>query len=120
MASRSALLSLNPITQDKHDLLKADEIHQFPRWMEERVASMCERNDTNTLSDIAKLLQDGIPIVDAVPLDGIVVHEGEALSGHSDSPASLIGESMWQAVGRVWSINTAVRPKSGSIQTKLV
>ena len=88
--------------------------------MEERVASMCERNDTNTLSDIAKLLQDGIPIVDAVPLGGLVVHEGEALSSHSDSPASLIGESMWQAVGKVWSINTAVRPKSGSIQTKLV
>ena len=88
--------------------------------MEERIASMCEQNGIDTVGDVAELLQEGITVFDAVPEEGLVVHDGEVASGEVGELASLMHESMWQAVGKVWQLNTAVRRPSGSIQTKLV
>jgi hypothetical protein len=106
--------------QQTYASLNADEGNTFPSWMEERVASMCEQNDIDTVGDVAELLRDGITVSDAVPEGGIVVHEGDVASDEVEELALLMHASMWQAVGKVWQLNTAVKRPSGSIQTKLV
>jgi glycine/D-amino acid oxidase-like deaminating enzyme len=100
--------------------LNADEGNMFPSWMEERVASMCEQNDIDTVGDVAEFLRDGLTVSDAVPEGGLVVHEDEVASDEPEELASLMHASMWQAVGKVWQLNTAAKRPSGSIQTKLV
>ncbi len=107
-------------TQQTYASLNADESNMFPSWMEEQVASMCEQKDTNTVDDVAKLLREGITVSDAVPDGWLVVHEGEVSGSDPDNLASRMLESMWQAVGKVWQLNTAIKRPSGSIQTKLV
>jgi len=106
--------------QQTYASLNADESNMFPSWMEERIASMCEQNGIDTVGDVAELLQEGITVFDAVPEGGLVVHDGEVASGEVEELASLMHESMWQAVGKVWQLNTAVRRPSGSIQTRLM
>ena len=107
-------------TQQTYASVNADESNMFPSWMEEQVASMCEQKDTNTVDDVAKLLREGITVSDAVPDGWLVVHEGEVSGSDPDNLASRMLESMWQAVGRVWQLNTAIKRPSGSIQTKLI
>ena len=106
--------------QQTYASLNADEGNMFPSWMEERVASMCEQNDIDTVGDVAELLRDGLTVSDAVPEGGLVVHEGDVASDEVEELALLMHASMWQAVGKVWQLNTAVKRPSGSIQTKLV
>ena len=106
--------------QQTYASVNADENNLFPHWMEEQVASMCEQKDTNTVDDVAKLLREGITVSDALPDGWLVVHEGEVSGGDPDNLASRMLESMWQAVGKVWQLNTAVKRPSGSIQTKLI
>ena len=106
--------------QQTYASLNADESNMFPFWMEEQVASMCEQKDTNTVDDVAKLLREGITVSDAVPDGRPVVHEGEVSGSDPDNLASRMLESMWQAVGKVWQLNTAIKRPSGSIQTKLI
>ena len=106
--------------QAKHASLNANEPILFPSWMEERVASMCEQKDINTVEEIGNLLREGISVTDAVPADAIVVHEAQDASIDAEELASLIEQSVWQAVGIVWEINAAVKPKSVSVQTKLI
>jgi hypothetical protein len=55
-----------------------------------------------------------------VPEGGIVVHEGDVASDEVEELALLMHASMWQAVGKVWQLNTAVKRPSGSIQMRLV
>ena len=107
-------------TQQTYASVNADESNMFPSWMEEQVASMCEQKDTNTVDDVAKLLREGITVSDAVPDGWPVVHEGEVSGSDPDNLASRMLESMWQAVGKVWQLNTAIKRPSGSIQTKLI
>ena len=107
-------------TQQTYASVNADESNMFPSWMEEQVASMCEQKDTNTVDDVAKLLREGITVSDAVPDGWLVVHEGEVSGSDPDNLASRMLESMWQAVGKVWQLNTAIKRPSGSIQTKLI
>ena len=107
-------------TQQTYASVNADESNMFPSWMEEHVASMCEQKDTNTVDDVAKLLREGITVSDAVPDGWLVVHEGEVSGSDPDNLASRMLESMWQAVGKVWQLNTAIKRPSGSIQTKLI
>ena len=107
-------------TQQTYASVNADESNMFPSWMEEQVASMCEQNGIDTVGDVAELLREGITVFDAVPEGGLVVHEGEVSGSDPDNLASRMLESMWQAVGKVWQLNTAIKRPSGSIQTKLI
>ena len=109
-----------PSRQQTYASLNADEGNMFPAWMEERVSSMCEKNDIDTVGDVGELLREGITVSDAVPEGGLVVHKGDVASDETEELASLLHASMWRAVGKVWQINTAVKRPSGSIQTKLV
>ena len=111
---------VNHANQGNYASLNAVEGTLFPPWMKERVASMCERADTNTVSDIGNILREGIIMVDDVPSDGVVVYQSQDYAKDSESLAIHIEQSMWKAVGKVWEINAAVKPKGFSIQTKLI
>ncbi len=105
---------------ETHALLDAEESSVFPNWMEERVASMCEHHQTNTLDDVGRLLRKDIKVVDEASDEGLVVFQTQEISTDEEDLKSYLERSVWQAVGLLWSLNSAVKPKSISLQTKLI
>ena len=88
--------------------------------MEERVESMCEHNQANTLQDVGRLLRKNIKVVDEVSEEGVVVFQPQETPTDAEGLQSYIEQSVWQAVGILWRLNSAVKPKSISLQTKLI
>ena len=60
---------------EAHALLDAEDSSIFPNWMEQRVASMCEHHQTDTLDDVRHLLRKDIKVVDEVSDEGLVVFQ---------------------------------------------
>ena len=105
---------------EPHARLVAEESSVFPNWMEDRVASICEHHQTNTLDDVSRLLRKNIKVVDEVSDEGLVVFQPPETSTEAEGLPSYLEQSVWQAVGILWSLNSAVKPKSISLQTKLI
>ena len=93
---------------------------EFPSWMEERVASMCEQNDINTVNDVGVQLRKGLSVVEKVPKDSLQVHESKGELVGAESLSTFIQQSMWESVAHLWQINASAKPKTASIQTKLI
>jgi len=106
--------------EDRYASLHTDEGGLFPAWMEERVSSMCEYNNTNTVEEVGNALRKNIAVADDVPDGGLVVHQTQNERIGMDTLEVYIEQSMWDAVGMLWRINAAVKPKNNSIQTKLI
>ena len=105
---------------EAHALLDAEESSVFPNWMEDRVASMCEHHQTNTLDDVGRLLRKDIKVVDEASDEGLVVFQPQEISTDEEDLKSYLEQSVWQAVGLLWRLNSAVKPKTISLQTKLI
>ena len=105
---------------ETHALLDVEESSVFPNWMEERVASMCEHHQTNTLDDVGRLLRKDIKVVDEASDEGLVVFQPQEISTDKKDLKSYLEQSVWQAVGLLWRLNSAVKPKTISLQTKLI
>ena len=88
--------------------------------MEDRVASMCEYHQTNTLDDVGRLLRKDIKVVDEASDEGLVVFQPQETSTDAEGLPSYLEQSVWQAVGLLWRLNSAVKAKSISLQTKLI
>ena len=93
---------------------------EFPSWMEERVASMCEQNDINTVNDVAVHLRKGLSVVEKVPEDSLQVHESKGELVGAESLSTFIQQSMWDSVAHLWQSNASTKRKTASIQTKLM
>ena len=81
---------------------------------------MCEYNNTNTVEEVGNALRKNIAVADDVPDGGLVVHQTQNERIGMDTLEVYIEQSMWDAVGMLWRINAAVKPKNNSIQTKLI
>ena len=93
---------------------------EFPSWMEERVASMCEQNDINTVNDVAVELRKDLSVVEKVPKDSLQVHESKGELVGAESLSTFIQQSMWESVAHLWQINASTKRKNASVQTKLI
>ena len=111
---------VNTHTAENEASLDASQGGHFPSWLEERVSSMCERTDTSTVADIGVLFRQGVPKVDALPNDGFVVHDSQEKSKDFTGLALAISHRVWQTVEHIWNNNSVIKPKSASIQTKLI
>ena len=101
-------------------LHSAVEDIEFPSWMEERVASMCEQNDINTVNDVAVQLRKGLSVVEKVPKDSLQVHESKGELVGAESLSTFIQQSMWESVAHLWQSNASTKRKNASVQTKLI
>ena len=93
---------------------------EFPSWMEERVASMCEQNDINTVNDVAVELRKDLSVVEKVPKDSLQVYESKGELVGAESLSTFIQQSMWESVAHLWQINASTKRKNASVQTKLI
>jgi hypothetical protein len=102
--------------------IEALDAGSFPPWMEQRVASMCEDPDVNSVADVARQMRKGIAQVRSLlgAEAGLVVNENQPESSEGEHLATLIDRAVWQAVEVVWGVNAAVKPTKTSIQTRLV
>ena len=85
-----------------------------------KVASMCEHHQTNTVDDVGRLLRKGIKVVAEASDEGLVVFQPQETSTDEEDLKSHLEQSVWQAVALLWRLNSAVKPKSISLQTKLI
>ena len=105
---------------DQHTSNLAVDDFVFPSWMEERVTSMCEQNDMNTIGDVAAQLREGLPIVKNVPEEGLVVYKSTKESLNTEPLLNFFEQSIWDSVAPVWQINASAKPKTASVQMKLM
>ena len=93
----------------------------FPPWMEERIASMCEDSDVNSVADVARQMRKGFVQVRSLlgGEAGLVLNENQPESSEGENLATLMNHAVWQAVEVLWGVNATVKQKTGSIQSKL-
>ena len=101
--------------------IEALDAGSFPPWMEQRVASMCEDPDVNSVADVARQMRKGIAQVRSLlgAEAGLVVNENQPESSEGEHLATLIDRAVWQAVEVIWGVNAAEKPTKTSIQTQL-
>ena len=81
---------------------------------------MCEQNDMNTIGDVAAQLREGLPIVKNVPEEGLVVYKSTKESLNTEPLLNFFEQSIWDSVAPVWQINASAKPKTASVQMKLM
>jgi len=110
------------LAHQNEEQIDALDAGSFPPWMEERVASMCEDPNINSVADVARQMRKGLVQVRSLlgGEAGLVVNENQPESSEGEDLATLIDQAVWQAVEVLWGVNAAVEPAKTSIQTRLV
>ena len=110
------------LAHQNEELIDALDAGSFPPWLEQRVASMCEDSDVNSVADVARQMRKGFVQVRSLlgSEAGLVVNENQPESSEGENLAALMNHAVWQAVEVVWGVNAAVKPTKTSIQTRLV
>jgi hypothetical protein len=110
------------LAHQNEELIDALDAGSFPPWMEERIASMCEDSDVNSVADVARQMRKGFVQVRSLlgSEAGLVVNENQPQSSEGENLATLMNHAVWQAVEVLWGVNAAVKPTKTSIQTRLV
>ena len=109
------------LTHQIEERIEALDAASFPPWLEQRVASMCEIPDINSVADVAKQMRKGIPQVKSLLAGeaGLVVNEVQPEPSEPGNLTAQIEQAVWQSVEVLWSVNTAVKTTRTSIQTQL-
>ena len=109
------------LTHQIEDRIEALDPDSFPPWLEQRVASMCENPDINSVADVAKQMCKGIPQVKSLLAGeaGLVVNEVQPEPSEPGNLTAQIEQAVWRSVEVLWGVNTAVKTTRTSIQTQL-
>jgi hypothetical protein len=109
------------LIHQNEERIEALDVDSFPPWLEQRVASMCEIPDIDSVADVAKQMRKGIPQVKSLLAGeaGSVMNKGQQVCSESGNLAAQIEQAVWQSVEVLWGVNTAVKTTRTSIQTQL-
>ena len=109
------------LIHQNEERIEALDADSFPPWLEQRVASMCEIPDINSVADVAKQMRKGIPQVKSLLAGeaGSVMNKAQQVRSESGNLAAQIEQAVWQSVEVLWGVNTAVKTTRTSIQTQL-
>ena len=94
----------------------------FPLWMEQRVASICDDSDIKSVSDVAENMRSGLVQIESVPENdsGFVVHESLLRNSKDEDLATQIDQAVWKVVELLWEVNSTVKARRNTIQTRLI
>jgi hypothetical protein len=109
------------LIHQNEERIEALDVDSFPPWLEQRVASMCEIPDIDSVADVAKQMRKGIPQVKSLLAGeaGSVMNKAQQVRSESGNLAAQIEQAVWQSVEVLWGVNTAVKTTRTSIQTQL-
>jgi hypothetical protein len=109
------------LIHQNEERIEALDADSFPPWLEQRVASMCEIPDIDSVADVAKQMRKGIPQVKSLLAGeaGSVMNKAQQVCSESGNLAAQIEQAVWQSVEVLWGVNTAVKTTRTSIQTQL-
>ena len=107
---------------EKERTMDALDTCSFPLWMEQRVASICDDSDIKSVSDVAENMRSGLVQIESVPENdsGFVVHESLLRNSKDEDLATQIDQAVWKVVELLWEVNSTVKARRNTIQTRLI